>query len=155
MTARGTGVIFHSVLSFINTSLSVLFIWTASTIWRSIASFRYDPVIDMLNDCKSPPCCARQWHHKGELSTLREFKWVKCSTPRVYPLDAVSPLYTFFTHPSPRQFILYVTLSVAQFPFPEVVQIKQSPLPQTSPLNGFDVCSWLFNVLPVHSTTFT
>ena len=155
MTARGTGVIFHSVLSFINTSLSVLLIWTASVICRSIASLRYDPVMDMLKDCMSPPCCARQCFHKDELLTLCEFRWFKCSTPRVYPFPAVSPLYCFLTQFSPRHFTAYVMLSVSQFPLPVVVQIKQSFRWQLAFLKGFDLCSSLFKVHPVHSTTLT
>ena len=43
--------------------------------------------------------------------------------------------------------------SVLQFPMFEVVQTKQSFLPQFFFLNGFDVCNWLLSNLPVRSTT--
>ena len=153
MTVRGTRVIFHSARSFMRLLASVLLICTASVICRIIASFLYDPVTDIVNACTSPLCCSTQCRHKGECSIFLAANFFKCSFPRVYPLLAVSPLYTFFLQFSPRQPTTYVMLSVSQFPFPPDVHIKQSALPQLFFLKGFDLCNSLFSVRPVRSTT--
>ena len=110
--------------------------------------------MDMRNVCISPPCCSTQCRHNGELTMSLLLSLSKCSPPLVYPLYADSPLY----FPSSQLFglphsILYVMLSALQLPCPNVVQIKQSSLPQFGFLNGFVVCNWLFSVLPVLSIT--
>ena len=100
MTVLGTAVMFHSALSFIRAPGSVLFICTASVIWRNIASSLNVPVIDIKNGCISPPCSATQCRHSGELSALCDAKLLVCSNPLVKPFPAVSPLYVFFLHSS-------------------------------------------------------
>ena len=132
--------------------MSVFSIWTASVIWRTIVSFRYVPVTHISNPCTSPLCSSTQCRHKGDWSMFLAANFPKCSTPRVYPLLAVSPLYIFLKQLSPLHFKAYVTLSASQFPLPVVVQTKQSFRSQLSFLNGFDLCSSLFSVRPVRST---
>ena len=79
MTLRGIRVIFHSALSFILSPTSILFIWTASVIWRSMASFLYVPVTDIKNACSSPPCCSTQCRHSGELLKSLAANLPRCS----------------------------------------------------------------------------
>ena len=143
---RGTGVMFHSDRSFINEPASEFSICTASAIWRSIASFLYEPVTNIWKSCSSPLCSSRQCRHNGELAVFLAARSVRCLCPRVYALDAVSPLYFFFLQSSPRHSILYVTLSVWHLPLLEVVQTKQSILSQPPSLKGLEVCSWLFSI---------
>ena len=139
MTVRGIRVMFHSALSFIRILTSILLICTASVTWRSMASFLYDPVTDIRNVCISPACCSTQCRHRGELFKSLAVSLAMCSPPLVYALYADSPLYTFFSQFLLPQSILYVILSVLQLPCPNVVQTRQSPLPQLGSLNGFEV----------------
>ena len=152
ITARGTRVMFHSARSFIRVPAGAFCICTASLICLSMESFLNDPVTDISNDCISPSCSSRQCLHNGELSTFLPVRSVMCLFPRVYPFPDVSPLYVPFSHSPPSHLIWYVMFSRLQFPFPDVVQTKQSFLPHPPSWNGLDVCSWLFNVLPVRST---
>ena len=115
---------FHSALSFIKVLVSVLSICTASVICRIIVSFLYDPVTVISNLWGSPPCWSTQCRHKGDCSTLLAANLLRCSPPLVYALLAVSPLYIFLEQSSPIHAIVYVTLSVWQFPFPVVVQTQ-------------------------------
>ena len=144
---------FHSALSFMRLSGSMLLICTASDICLIIASFLNDPVTDIINDCSSPPCSSTQCRHIGDWPTFLAANFSKCSAPRVYPLLAVSPLYMLFLQSPPWQSTTYVILSVSQLPFPPDVQIKQSALLQFPSLKGFDLCNSLFSVRPVRSTT--
>ena len=153
MTVRGNEVIFHSALSFIRMLVSVRSIFTASVICRIIVSLRYDPVTLIPNSCISPPCSSTQCLHSGDWSMFLAANLPRCSAPRVYALLAVSPTYTLLEQFSPIHSIVYVTLSVLQFPFPVVVHTKQSALPQLPVANGFDRCSSLLSVPPVLSTT--
>ena len=139
MTVRGSEVMFHSALSFMSNAVSVRSICTASEICRSIVSLRYEPVTLIPNSCVTPPCSSTQCRHRGDWSISLAPNLLKCSPPLVYALLAVSPLYTFLLQFSPKHSIVYVPLSVWQFPLPVVVQTKQSALPQLPVLKGFDL----------------
>ena len=92
----GSGVIFHSERSFISLPVAAkLSIWTASVIWRSIASFLNDLVTDMWNSCSSPLCSSRQCPHNGKFISFLPRKLAKCFFPLVYEFAAVSLLYSF------------------------------------------------------------